>query len=205
MDRFVIRLPKGSDVPKPKISKFRQTRIEDLAGVIKLKEIERCKTLAANPDSDPAQLLRCLHCFLNKRPAAEIIKKTEIGPVIMSLRKHSDERVASVATEVYKSWKKHALRSANRPKLDVEYDEKTCVMREKAITLLKDSLKTEDEVIVSSMEAEIFRSTNSILNKEYKRRVRKLVFALKHDQEFCDSVKSGALSPAVAALMRSSS
>ncbi|CAG0922444.1 unnamed protein product [Notodromas monacha] len=46
--------------------------------------MERCKTLAADPDSDRLQWLRCLHCFLHKRPAAEILKKTEVGVFIMA-------------------------------------------------------------------------------------------------------------------------
>jgi hypothetical protein len=50
-----------------------------LQGVIKLDDLERCRTLAKRHGGDCTNLIECLKSLAKKRPAAEIIMKTKIG------------------------------------------------------------------------------------------------------------------------------
>ncbi|XP_071745472.1 transcription elongation factor A N-terminal and central domain-containing protein 2-like [Lepeophtheirus salmonis] len=103
MDKFVIRSPR----PTPSFqSKFKETaaacltqsRIEDLAGVVNLKEFEELRRRLESRQGDHHR--EVIHTLRKKNPSSKIIRKSGI---LEALRRRKD---IPEGLELYNEWKR---------------------------------------------------------------------------------------------------
>ncbi|KAK8734269.1 hypothetical protein OTU49_006099 [Cherax quadricarinatus] len=143
MDKFVIRRPRGSPVVSPtkKGSHLKQATIESLKGVVIIEELERAKVVLERSDTSSELKVDTLQHLKCKKPAKEILIKTQIGKTVHRLCKSKDTDVAEAAKEVYSLWKEHILSKVNRSLIEVKCDPKTESFRKTARRMLLDSLK----------------------------------------------------------------
>lgn len=169
MDKFVIRTPREVYKPKPPKNKkfYKQAKIESLQGVVVIEDLERAEVVLNREDVSPGKKVKTLKSLLQKRPAKEVLMKTNIGKTVHKLCKSEDEDIASTASEVYKSWKEHILSKVNRPKLEVACDLKTQNFRASARRMIRDAMKRDSSGVKPLVE-------ESNKNKESGKRKREL-------------------------------
>lgn len=169
MDKFVIRTPREAHKPKPKKNRkfYIQSKIESMQGVVVIEDLERAEVLLKREDVSPGKKVKTLRFLLTKRPAKEVLMKTNIGKTVHKLCKHEDEVISSTATEVYKSWKENIMSKVNRPKIEVACDLKTQKFRASARKMIRDAMKRETD---SSGVKPLVEETNN--NKESGKRKR---------------------------------
>jgi hypothetical protein len=137
--------------------------------------------------------IRILRELGSKSPSTKIIIDTGIGKTVRKLSKSKsvDPGIAAEARVVYKKWRAAVERRVSleeRGPVDVLCDLPTTTRREKCRSLLKEALGGCSEVaesfregIVNKTEKELFDQCKHLVRDEYRRRTRKLYFALRHD------------------------
>ncbi|XP_045595469.1 transcription elongation factor A N-terminal and central domain-containing protein 2 [Procambarus clarkii] len=146
MDKFVIRKPRNSpsSSPKKKGSYLKQATIESLKGVVVIEELERARVVLERSDTSSELKVDTLQHLKRKRPAKEVLIKTQLGKTVHKLCKSKDADVAEAAKEVYSLWKEHVLSKVNRPLIEVRCDAKTQSFRNTARRMLLDALKKSE-------------------------------------------------------------
>lgn len=202
MDKFVIRskLPaRGERKTVVKENKKKQATIESLASVVVVEEIQRLKCELENDHSPPETIVSSLKLLGAKNLSKDVLLTTKIGHTVNRLRRHgSNEVIREQAKLVFRRWRGFIRDSGKeKPLIEVHCDKKTEVLRGKARQLLADALHVTLQTsgsLPELIERTMFQRHGRLISNNYKRRMRSLVFTLKHKDAIRKKVLSGEIS-----------
>jgi len=213
MDKFVIRNPRNLQSSKVNSSErkhLKQTTLQSLAGVVVLEELEHAKKVLESEEESVDRKLDVLNNLKNKKPSKEVLVKVGIGRTVRKLSKDpgasgetdpSQTKLRKLSYRIYKAWKSELERKVElqRNKVTVQSDKETERLRSAAVGFIVTSIekndkdkKSEHRIISEKIEREIFSQSKCLVNSQYRKLSRKIVFALK-GEDLCSKVVSSAL------------
>lgn len=200
MDNFVIRT-KRSPRPERKITETanrkKQSTIESLASVVVVEEIQRLKLELENEVSTPDTILSALKVLGKKNLSKEVLMSTKVGHTVNRLRRQgSTEEIRQQAKVVFRRWRQFVTDlEKEKPLIEVRCDKKTEALRGKGRQLISDALQmTPSENLPELIERTVFHTYGRLINNTYKRKMRSLVFILKHRDSIREKVVTGEIS-----------
>ncbi|CAH3129895.1 unnamed protein product [Pocillopora meandrina] len=200
MDKFVIRT-KRSPKPERKITETanrkKQSTIESLASVVVVEEIQRLKLELENEVSTPETILSALKVLGKKNLSKEVLMSTKVGHTVNRLRRQgSTEEIRQQAKVVFRRWRQFVTDlEKEKPLIEVHCDKKTEALRGKGRQLIADALQmTPLENLPELIERTVFHTYGRLINNTYKRKMRSLVFILKHRDSIREKVVTGEIS-----------
>ncbi|KAL3869422.1 hypothetical protein ACJMK2_042106 [Sinanodonta woodiana] len=197
MDKFVIRNPKPKTIdpkPSPSKPKLKQTTIESLKGVVIVEDILRHKSILVLKTSSKEEILNSLRELGKKIPSRNVMLDTKIGRTVNKLCKNEDQEISQAAKRVYIKWRSHFEDHFSRPLIEVRCDLKTERLRTSGRKLLTDALQVEtNHSLPDAIERQVFQEHRQLVNNNYKRTMRALVFLLKNQQNMRTKVLAGEI------------
>ncbi|XP_019620519.1 PREDICTED: transcription elongation factor A N-terminal and central domain-containing protein 2-like [Branchiostoma belcheri] len=197
MDKFVVRLPRETAAKAKSKSQgkvYKQATIESLQRVVVIDDIERLKVTLELEGQASGVLLEALTELNKKIPSKQVLLSTKIGHAVNKLKRHEDKEVASLARSIVYKWKHFIQEQDNKPVLEVRCDLKTEKTRTSGRRMLADSLGLEEgHLLPENIERETFHECKRLLDRSYKRTMRKLIFTLKGNEDTRKLVLSGEL------------
>ncbi|XP_020385750.1 transcription elongation factor A N-terminal and central domain-containing protein 2 [Rhincodon typus] len=193
MDRFVRKGRNPSPALHP-AKVYRQVTLESLKRVVVIEDIKRYKSILELPNQTKEILVEALNELKKKIPSQEVLLSTKIGHTVNKMRKNSDPEVAELAQSIYTTWKTFMKENRNKQSIEVRCDPKTECLRSNARKLLSEALELKnDDPLIENIEREIFHQCSHLININYRRTVRTLVFSLKQKPEVREQVKTYSL------------
>lgn len=199
MDKFVVRTKR---TPRPeckstvKVDNKKQSTIESLASVVVVEEIQRLKCELESDISSPETILSALKVLGLKNLSKEVLLSTKIGHTVNRLRRQgSSEEIKEQAKVVFKRWRGFITElEREKPIIEVHCDKKTEILRGKARQFLADALQvTTTQNLPELIERTVFHKLGRLINNNYKKKMRTLVFTLKHRNVIREKVLSGEI------------
>ncbi|KAK2149614.1 hypothetical protein LSH36_444g02029 [Paralvinella palmiformis] len=197
MDKFIVRSPRNESsvlpITKPR-KRLTQSTIESLPGVVVIEDIKRLRNILRAKNQKEEILLQSLKELNRKIPSRSVLKSTKIGHTVNRLTKHSESEVAQKATLLIKKWKNYFQAKLDQPLLEVRSDCKTEELRNTARKHLATALQSSaSDTLVKSIEQEAYHQHKRLVGASYRRTVRKIVFALKHQSDVRERIVNRSL------------
>ena len=158
--------------------KLKQASLFSLKGVVVIEELRKQKKLLEDKNLSHSEREDILSSLANKKPSTKLIIETGIGRTVRRLSKESE-----TAKKVYNLWRSEIERRESlkeRGPIDVQCDAGTNAWRDKARHMIGDAGVTDANVL-QELEKKLFDATGHIINTTYRRAVRRMVFACKHN------------------------
>ncbi|XP_021358659.1 transcription elongation factor A N-terminal and central domain-containing protein 2-like isoform X1 [Mizuhopecten yessoensis] len=197
MDKFVTKKPREAQgiVKKAPKTYYKQSTIESLKGVVVIEDIHRIQAKLRLNSTTQEEMVECLRELGKKIPPRNVMKDTKIGKVVNKLRQHEDSVIRKEAKKVYIKWKSHFENLQDRQQIEVKCDARTERLRSSGQRLLSESLGVkEDNTLPEVIERDTFHLFKRMVNNNYRRTIRNMVFTLKHQEDVRTQVLSGQLS-----------
>jgi len=174
----------------------KQVTIKSLASVVVVEEIRHLKCQLESDVSSSETILTALKLLGSKNLSKDVLLSTKIGHTVNHLRRQgSSDEIREQAKHVFRRWR-HFIRDLERekPLIEVHCDKKTEVIRGKARQLLADALQlTTSENLPELIERTVFHTFGRLINNTYKRKMRSIVFTLKHRDTIREKVIGGEI------------
>lgn len=167
-----------------------------LESVVVVEEIQRLKCELENDHSPPETIVSSLKLLGAKNLSKDVLLTTKIGHTVNRLRRHgSNEMIKEQAKLVFRRWRGFIRDSGKeKPLIEVHCDKKTEVLRGKARQFLADALQLQTSGSLPELiERTMFQRHGRLISNNYKRRMRSLVFTLKHQDAIRKKVLSGEI------------
>ena len=169
--------------------KLKQASLFSLRGVVVIEELQRQKKQLKDKKLSPQRKEEILLQLAAKKPSTKLIIETGIGRTVKRLSKESE-----AAKKVYDLWrseieKRESLKE--RGPIDVSCDAETNAWRSKARRLIGDAGVTDVNVL-TGLEKNLFDATGHLINTTYRRTVRRMVFACKHQEDLRQKLSSSS-------------
>jgi len=172
-----------------KRSKLKQASLFSLKGVVVIEELQRQRKQLQDRNLSLDRKEEILVQLAAKKPSTKLIIETGIGRAV---RRLSKESVA--AKKVYNLWRSEVEKRESlkeRGTIDVSCDAGTNDWRSKARRLIGDAGVTDANVL-TDLEKNIFDATGHLINTTYRRTVRRMVFACKHQPDLREKLASSS-------------
>jgi DNA gyrase/topoisomerase IV subunit B len=201
MDRFVVRLPRdrdGHNNTKYSNSKKsnKQRTLESLSGVVIIQDIHKQKKILESSSRSSEDKLSVLEELSGKSPGTQILIETGIGKTVNRLRKDTDTSISIAAEQLYIQWKQllETRVEKSQQNIEVKSDLETERLRTCSNRFLQKSLEAnlirDSKETAALIEKHIYKTSNRLVGKDYRRLSRKVVFALKREE-----YKNATISP----------
>ncbi|EDO32756.1 predicted protein [Nematostella vectensis] len=197
MDKFIVRRsrePRPERIREKSPPKTKQVTIESLPKVVVVEDVKRLKLQLESDLSTPEDILSALQELKAKTPSKAVLLSTQIGHTINSLRKHTCQDVCQLAKEIFRKWKHFIVEEEKeKPAIDVKCDLKTETMRNKAREFLVKALQDEEGKLSEQIERTVFFNSNRKIDNFYRRKMRTIIFTLKHKEQIRTNVLNGKM------------
>ena len=174
---------------RKKRPKLKQASLFSLRGVVVIEELQRQKKQLKDKNLSLDRKEEILRQLAAKKPSTKLIIETGIGRTARKLSKESE-----AARKVYDLWRSEVEKRESlkeRGPIDVSCDADTNAWRSRAKRMIGDAGVTGADV-QSDLEKNLFDATRHLINSTYRRTVRRMVFACKHQPDLREKLASSA-------------